>query len=232
MSAWENLLYFGRLKGLRGSRIKPRAEWLLTELGLWDVRNRTVGTFSRGMQQKVAVAVALITDPPIILLDEPTIGLDVEAARTVKDWITRLAQDEGKTVVLTTHQLAIAQELSDRIAVIKSGRIIADLPTCELLDSYAEDQFQVDVAGPIDAVRACLPPGARAGADGGVNGDVITVTLPGADSAAVYRFLHQLSAADLPLVSVTRARPDLEEIFIRLVQPGATPTAGVRTGAA
>ncbi|HEX5116344.1 MAG TPA: ABC transporter ATP-binding protein [Pseudonocardiaceae bacterium] len=228
MSAWENLLYFGRLKGLRGSEIKPRARWLLTELGLWDRRNRTVGTFSRGMQQKVAVAVALITDPPIILLDEPTLGLDVEAARTVKDWIARLAQGEGKTVVLTTHQLAVAQELSDRIAVIKSGKIIADLPTCELLASYAEDQFQVEVAGRFDAVRAYLPLGAQADSDG----EVVTVTLPGADSATVYRFLHQLSTADLPLVSVTKARPDLEEIFIRLIQPDGTPTAGVRTGAA
>jgi len=62
------------------------------------------------MQQKVAVAAALIADPPILLLDEPTIGLDVEAARTVKDWIVRLAREQGKTVVLTTHQLDMAQE--------------------------------------------------------------------------------------------------------------------------
>lgn len=228
MTAWENLMYFGRLKGLRGSEIKPRAERLLTELGLWEWRDKTVGTFSRGMQQKVAVAVALITDPPIILLDEPTLGLDVEAARTVKDWITRLAQEERKTVVLTTHQLAIAQELSDRIAVIKSGKIIADLPTCELLSRYAEDQFQIEVAGRLKEVRSSLPPGAQAGSDG----DVTTVTLPGADTAAVYRFLEQLSAAGLPLISVTKAQPDLEEIFIRLIQHGGAPTAGLRSGVA
>src|SRR5215467_8208172 len=87
LSAWENLMYFGQLKGLRAAEIKPRAQRLLTQLGLWDRRHETVGSFSRGMQQKVAVSAALITDPPIILLDEPTIGLDVEAARTFKDWI-------------------------------------------------------------------------------------------------------------------------------------------------
>jgi len=110
LSAWENLMYFGQLKGLRAAEIKPRAERLLTELGLWERRHETVGSFSRGMQQKVAVSAALITDPPILLLDEPTIGLDVEAARTFKDWITHLARDEGKTIVLTTHQLEGAQE--------------------------------------------------------------------------------------------------------------------------
>src|SRR5215472_5813562 len=69
LTAWQNLMYFGRLKGLSGTEIKPRARRLLTDLGLWDRRNETVGSYSRGMQQKVAIAAALITDPPIILLD-------------------------------------------------------------------------------------------------------------------------------------------------------------------
>jgi ABC-2 type transport system ATP-binding protein len=129
MSAWQNLLYFGRLKGLRAREIKPRARRLLTELGLWERRDELVGSYSRCMQQKVAIAAALITDPPILLLDEPTLGLDVAAARTVRDWITHLSRDEHKTVVLTTHQFAIAQELPGRIAVIRGGQIIADLPT-------------------------------------------------------------------------------------------------------
>jgi ABC-2 type transport system ATP-binding protein len=128
LTAWQNLMYFGRLKGLRTAEIKPRAQRLLTELGLWDRRDETVGSYSRGMQQKVAIAAALITGPPILLLDEPTIGLDVAAARTVKDWVGHLAADEGKTIVLTTQQVPIAQELANRIAVIRGGEIIADLP--------------------------------------------------------------------------------------------------------
>ncbi len=106
------------------------------------------------MQQKVAIAAALITDPPVILLDEPTIGLDVEAARTVKDWVAHLAADEGKTVVLTTHELGNAQELAGRIAVIRDGTIVADLPTPELLARYAEDRFEIKVAG-----SSCGPAG-------------------------------------------------------------------------
>src|SRR5919197_1800726 len=161
LSAWQNLLYFGRLKGLRGTEIKPRAQQLLTDLELWERRHEPVGSFSRGMQQKVAIAAALITDPAILLLDEPTIGLDVEAARTVKDWIAHLARDQGKTILLTTHQLPIAQELAGRIAVIRDGQIIADLPTPELLARYAEDRFEVRTARTQNELADVLPSGTR-----------------------------------------------------------------------
>jgi ABC-2 type transport system ATP-binding protein len=211
LSAWENLMYFGQLKGLRAAEIRPRAERLLSELGLWERRHETVGSFSRGMQQKVAVSAALITDPPIILLDEPTIGLDVESARTFKDWIVHLARDEGKTIVLTTHQLEVAHELSDRIAVIKDGEIIADLPTADLLARYAENRFVIRITGSLDG--AALPAGARVEPDG----DQTRVLLPDTDGRAVFAVLDRLAVTGAGLVSVAQARPSLEEVFIRLI---------------
>jgi len=224
LTAWQNLMYFGRLKGLRAAEIKPRAERLLTDLGLWDRRGETVGSYSRGMQQKVAIAAALITDPPVLLLDEPAIGLDVEAARTVKDWIAHLAADEGKTIVLTTHQLPIVQELADRIAVIRNGEIIADLPTRELLSRFAEDRFEVRVAGPLDGLAGKLPARARAEADA----QTTQVTLRDADQARLHHFLDDLRARDIPLLSVTQAQPDLEEIFLRLIGTGARDGTATR----
>jgi ABC-2 type transport system ATP-binding protein len=226
LSAWENLMYFGQLKGLRPAEIKPRAERLLTELGLWERRHEAVGSFSRGMQQKVAISAALITDPPIVLLDEPTIGLDVEAARTVKDWITHLARDEGKTIVLTTHQLEGARELSDRVAVIKDGEIIADLPTAELLARHAENRFEIRITGSLNG--AVLPAGARIERDA----DQTRLLLPDTDDRAVFAVLDRLGAAGSRLVSVSQARPSLEEVFIRLIhtdraEDGALATDGV-----
>jgi ABC-2 type transport system ATP-binding protein len=217
LSAWENLMYFGRLKGLRGKEIEPRARRLLTELGLWERRRETVGSFSRGMQQKVAVAAALITDPPILLLDEPTIGLDVEAARTFKDWIAHLAAEERKTVVLTTHQLALAQELSDRVAVMKEGAIIADLPTGELLSRHAENRFEIRLAGRFDGLTDRLPAGAVTKSDP----EGTLVTLADADTAVLHGFLAEIQAAGTQLVSVNRDRPNLEEVFIRLIRSGS-----------
>jgi ABC-2 type transport system ATP-binding protein len=216
LTAWQNLMYFGRLKGLSGAEIRPRAERLLTDLGLWDRRAETVGSYSRGMQQKVAIAAALITDPPILLLDEPTIGLDVEAARTVKDWIAHLAADEGTTIVLTTHQLPIVQELAGRIAVIRAGQIIADLPTGELLSRFAEDRFEVRVAGILNGFAAKLPAGARAEAAA----DTTRVVLRDTDQGRLHGFLEDLRASGVPLLSVTQAQPDLEEIFLRLIGSG------------
>jgi len=224
LTAWQNLMYFGRLKGLRGQEIRPRAEQLLADLGLWERRGETVGSYSRGMQQKVAIAAALITDPPVLLLDEPTIGLDVEAARTVKEWIAHLAADEGKTIVLTTHQLAIVQELASRIAVIRHGSVIADLPTAELLARFAEDRFEVRAAGLLHGFAGALPAGARAEADS----QTTRVTLRDADQARLHQFLDDLRAKDIPLLSVTQAQPDLEEIFLRLIRSGTDASREAR----
>jgi len=214
LSAWQNLIYFGRLKGLRTSEIKPRAERLLTELGLWDRRKEQVGSFSRGMQQKVAVAAALVTDPQILLLDEPTIGLDVEASRTVRQWVLRLAHDEGKTIVLTTHQLEMAEELSDRVAIIRSGRIIADLPTDDLLDRYVEDRFAVEVAGTPDTLAGALPTDLAHGS----SSSRTVIELPTAEQDSLHAVLAELHAASVPVLAVSRIRPNLEAVFVRLIE--------------
>lgn len=214
LTAWQNLLYFGRLKGLRAAQVKPRAARLLRDLGLWDRRNERVGEFSRGMQQKVAVAAALVTDPPVVLLDEPTIGLDVEAARTVRQWVVQLARDEGKTIVLTTHQLAMAEELAGRVAVIRDGRVVTDLPTGQLLDRYVEDRFEVEVAGSGAAVTEALPVDAAVeSADGAT-----TITLPTADQEALHDVLAGLRDGAVPVVGVSRVRPSLEDVFVKLVR--------------
>jgi ABC-2 type transport system ATP-binding protein len=216
LSAWQNLLYFGRLKGLQSDEIKPRAERLLRELGLWDVRHAQVGGFSRGMQQKVAVAAALITDPPILLLDEPTIGLDVEAARTVKDWIVRLAHEQGKTVVLTTHQLDMAQELCDRVAIMRAGRVVADLPVHELLRRFRQDRYQIVVGAGTQGGELSLPAGTTVSSSDGTT--IVTASL---DDHHIYGLLAQLSERGLPLRSVHPVEPNLEDVFLELVRHGA-----------
>jgi len=218
LSAWQNLLYFGRLKGLTGDAIKPRAEQLLRDLGLWDVRHAQVGGFSRGMQQKVAVAAALITDPSILLLDEPTIGLDVEAARTVKDWIVALAREQDKTVVLTTHQLDMAQELSDRVAIMRGGRIVADLPVPELLRRFRQDRYQIVLGPRADVAGIQLPEGSTVASEDGAT----VLTSPALEGRNLYSLLARLGEAGLPLRSVSPVEPDLEEVFLNLVREGVS----------
>ncbi|MFC3494025.1 ABC transporter ATP-binding protein [Glycomyces rhizosphaerae] len=213
LSSWQNLIYFGRLKGLRKSAAAARAERLLTDLDLWERRHEKVGGFSRGMQQKVAIAAALIADPAIILLDEPTLGLDVAATRTVKNWIGTLARDEGKTILLTTHQLDVVEELCDRVAVISGGRFVTDLPIGALLSQFRQhDHYEVRTEARADPVA--LPDGFTA-----VRGDedtVITGHVQGGDD--LYALIEALRAQGLPLRSLAQVQPNLEEVFLSLVK--------------
>ncbi|HLA42133.1 MAG TPA: ABC transporter ATP-binding protein [Aggregatilineales bacterium] len=135
LSPWNNLMYFASLKGLPSTpEVKTRAEYLLTELDLWDRRHDEVRLFSRGMQQKVAVACSLIADPDIVLLDEPTLGLDVQAYESITAFIKNL-KSSGKTVLITSHQFDFIRETTERVIVMKQ-RIVFDGSRQAIAESY------------------------------------------------------------------------------------------------
>ncbi len=204
------------LKGLSRRLIVPRAESLLHSLDLWERRHQAVGGFSRGMQQKVAIAAAMITDPPILLLDEPTLGLDVQTARTIKDWIAQLAHEQGKTIVLTTHQLALAQELSDRIAIIHQGRLLTDLQVHELLARFRQDTYEIRLGSPLDSSASSWLEGFSITSEDG--GSRIRGPIP--DQARLYDLLAQVRAHHLPLIAVEPVEPDLEDVFVQILKEG------------
>ena len=215
MNAWQNLLYFGRIKGVSSSKLlKARAERLLRELDLWERRKDPVGEYSRGMQQKVAIAAALIADPPIVLLDEPTLGLDVQASRTVQEWVVQLAKERGKTVVLTTHQLDMAETLCDRVAIMSRGQLLAHRPTGELLDLFRREFYKLRLRGAVAAEKAGVFPGFTASQENGhtvLSGEV-------GDDLSVFELVERARLADMDLISVTPAEPNLEEIFVELIE--------------
>ena len=213
LSAWDNLIYFGHLKGIQGKELAMRAEQLLRELQLWDRRKDLVRTFSRGMQQKVAIACALVADPPIVLLDEPTLGLDVQAARTVRALVARLAREHGKTVVLTKHQLDMAEELCDRVAIIRQGSLVADRPVGELLELFSGEYYEIRVQGALPPALATQLEAFTIREESGQT--VLSGDIAGQD--LLYDLLGQLRAAGLPLLAAQRAEPDLEEVFVRLI---------------
>jgi ABC-2 type transport system ATP-binding protein len=126
LSAERNLAFFAQMYEVKD--IPSRVENYLRMLGLWDRRFEPVGTFSKGMRQKLAIARALLHEPKVLFLDEPTSGLDPEAARLVRQFIDEL-REEGRTIVLCTHNLDEADRLCDRIAVFKSRLLALDTPT-------------------------------------------------------------------------------------------------------
>jgi len=124
MSVLDYLAFFGGLHGLSSSSCRSRGEELLRRFGLWESRRLRLGEFSKGMRQKVALVRALLHEPPVLLLDEPTSAMDPSSARMVRDCIRELRAG-GRTLLVCTHNLAEAEELADRIAIIRQGRIIA-----------------------------------------------------------------------------------------------------------
>ena len=127
LSAEQNLQFFAGLYEVPVERQPAQIERFLRLLGLWERRHEPVGGFSKGMRQKLAIARALLHEPPVLFLDEPTAGLDPQAARTVRDFIEEL-RTEGRTTLLTTHNLDEAERLCDRIGVLNTHLIAVDTP--------------------------------------------------------------------------------------------------------
>ncbi len=124
----ENLLYFGALYGMKGERLRKRVDELTDLLGLKAMKaeNRLFEEYSLGMKARLALARALLKDPPVLLLDEPTLGLDPPTARRIRELVTDLAHKEGKAILYTTHNMFEAELVCDRILLISKGRIVAE----------------------------------------------------------------------------------------------------------
>ena len=125
LTGWENLYLQGRFYHLSRGEIRRRGEEVLKLFGLWERRNDTADTYSGGMLKRLDIACALIHRPRILFLDEPTLGLDVQTRKTIWDYIERLRSEHGMTIFLTTHYMEEADVLSDRVAIIDRGRIVA-----------------------------------------------------------------------------------------------------------
>jgi ABC-2 type transport system ATP-binding protein len=153
LSAYEFLEFMGALYDVPGDILPSRIDNLLSLFGLEDRRDHLLEGYSRGMKQKVLLAAALIHDPPILFLDEPTSTLDPRAALMVKDLIKELADQAGKTIFICSHILPIVEELCDRIGVISQGRLIALGTLDEILSGTGKDTLEeafIDITGGIE----------------------------------------------------------------------------------
>ena len=144
LTAWENLVLIGKLYGVHPQKLKENATNLLKEFGLYEVKDKLVRGFSKGMKQRLLLCMALVNDPEVLFLDEPTSGLDVESARLLREKIIRYNKD-GKTVFLSTHNMEEANQICHRIAIINRGRIAA-VDTPENLRAQSMDLQYIEVA--------------------------------------------------------------------------------------
>lgn len=225
----ENLMYYGNLKNVRGRLLKGRAHELLDFIGLKEKKHIQVRRLSRGEKQKLAICIALIADPNVILLDEPTTGLDVQSARAIKDKVLEMTRTLGKCVLVTTHDMHVAQELCHRIGIIDHGKLVANKPTVELLDVFSDQMFvfRVDQRPPEDAFTGI--PGVM-GAEIEMSEDgpavILRVSPDAAErSEALYAIVETLRGLGLRLRAIDQRQQNLEHVFLQLTS-STVGTAG------
>lgn len=143
LTPYENLRYFANIRGRSTKEIKERIFQLLKFFLLYERRNELVQKLSRGMQQKVAIALALVTSPKLLLLDEPTQGLDPHSSKELQEMIVKIAKEEKRSVIIATHQLEVAQNICNRVAIINKGRIIEIIELNEKEKNLEKIYFQL-----------------------------------------------------------------------------------------
>jgi ABC-2 type transport system ATP-binding protein len=216
LTAMENLWFFGRINHMRKEDIRTRGEEWLKKLGMWEWRDKLGGTFSTGMKQRVNIARALLTQPSVMFLDEPTLGLDPQTTRAIRQFIKELAE-AGITVVLTTHEMAEAEALCDRISIIDHGNIVALDTDANLkkiltgdegvvLDLEVEgmtDSTAVACSG-LDCVKAVAEPEAGR----------LRVTASGKGS--IKRIVDAIEQSGGSVKRANTLEPSLEDVFLHL----------------
>lgn len=196
-------------------KAQRRSEELLEAVRLADKRNAYARTLSGGMKRRLLVAKAMVHSPPILVLDEPTAGVDVDLRRQLWEFVSELNR-EGVTVVLTTHYLEEAEELCDRIAIINHGELIANKPTRDLVNMAREKIVAVTVASDLTGA-----PAHDAFSKVELSGDRSVEVTYDKDTMSAGQVLAILQEQGLTIEDVTTREADLEDVFVQLTGTGA-----------
>jgi len=214
MSARENLLFWGRMYGLAGRELERRVDEMLAAVGLVERQRGRLGTFSGGMKRRVNIAAALLHTPPVVIMDEPTVGIDPQSRRHILDYVKELNR-QGMSVLYTTHYMEEAEELSNRIAIMDKGKVIASGTRDELVRLVGE-QARVDLVVTGEPEKAAEAFRAVAGASQATaeQGKVAVLALD--SNAVVPKLFERAAQVGFRVGSVEIREPNLETVFLSL----------------
>jgi ABC-2 type transport system ATP-binding protein len=214
LSARENLVFWGKMYGLRGAALKSRVDEVLEVIGLADRQKDKVGKFSGGMKRRVNIGAALLHKPAVIIMDEPTVGIDPQSRRHILDNVKELNQ-QGMTVLYTTHYMEEAAELSHNIAIMDKGKLIAYGTYDELIKIVGE-QTRIDITINTEAEKI-LPAWQKTEGVSEIDSTNGKVTALVDDSNRVLPRLFDTAAGmDIRITSVDINEPNLETVFLHL----------------
>jgi ABC-2 type transport system ATP-binding protein len=208
----ENVILQARLYGISKGEARRRAMELLEMVGLKDAANRTVRSYSGGMRRRLELAMGLVNDPELLILDEPTLGLDVQSRLALWDYIKRLKNEGGLTILMTTHYMDEADKLSTRVAIIDRGRIVVEGSPEELKSRIGGDVIMVKVSSPLQNIMD------KIGAIEGVLSvdlveNMVRIKVESAEKAMA-KLLGVLSSINTSIESISIAKPTLDQVFI------------------
>lgn len=226
----ENMAFFAAIQGLNPLSRRSEHREILARFGLAEKADTPVNELSRGMKQKVSIACALARETEVLLLDEPTLGLDVQSTRELRSELASLAADENRTIVLSSHDMDTIRAICDRVAIIEDGKLIADRDLDTLVDLFARDWYTVEITGELPASyrRRLRRRFDVRGWD--ADGDTTRFRVSEDDQTAIADVVGAVVDAGAELERVERGQPPLEEIFLDLVADGpdeASRSAGV-----
>jgi ABC-2 type transport system ATP-binding protein len=221
LSALDNLVFMARLYGIPRGQRRTRAEELLKIFGLYERKDHLFGTFSRGMKRALTIVAALMHSPELLFLDEPTVGLDVVAARSLRNLIINL-RGQGITVFLTTHYLEEADLLCDHIAILVKGRIV-EIGTPATLKSVAEEESVIEFTFSKMKSRSVEELSERLPQLKIVSFDQNRMHISGGTPTHVLEtVLQHARNIGMEIVAVKSVKPSLEDAFVKIT--GLSPT--------
>ncbi|MFH1578705.1 MAG: ATP-binding cassette domain-containing protein [Thermoplasmatota archaeon] len=220
----ENLWMFSQFYGIKSAVAYERIDDMLSKFGMLDKRTEKVRTLSTGQRQKMNVIRGFVTDPEILFLDEPTLGLDVNASRVIRDFIVDWVRkkDRDKTVLLTTHYMAEADQLCDRIAIIDDGRILAcDTPENLKKLVKASTTLKLDVTTLKDKrVLDTIPGIEKFTSTDDLENNITSLRFVLNDDSAVSDIVSGVIRGGSKILALRKTEPTLEDVFIKLVGKG------------
>ncbi|MFB6148433.1 MAG: ABC transporter ATP-binding protein [Halobacteriales archaeon] len=232
LTVQENLEFFASLQGRNPRAIREELTGYLSTLGLAEEATTPVRALSRGMKQKAALACALARGTPLLFLDEPTLGLDVETSRDLRGELRRLVEDDGRTVILSSHDMDVVEAVCDRVIIMNDGRIVADDTVEALIDLFRTQVYRFVVDRPVpEAVEQRLRTRFQIEEWSGSGEQLVfEVVLDHGDD--LYPLMSILEDAAITPRSIQAQEPDLEEAFLAVTdeQPSvvAPPVGGQR----
>ncbi|SEO97190.1 ABC-2 type transport system ATP-binding protein [Halogranum amylolyticum] len=220
LSVRENLEFFAGLAGHRPTEVRERHDRLLDQFGLAEKADVAVNDLSRGMKQKVALACTLSRDVRVAFLDEPTLGLDVESSMDLRRELRRLTEQEEMTVVLSSHDMDVVEDVCDRVVVVNEGSVVADDTVRNLVDLFRSKRYRFTLDSlPSRATRERLSSTYDVATDEWETvGDTVEFETALSDGERLHALLGDLLAAGCAVHDVTSVDPDLEDAFLRLTE--------------